>query len=119
MATEWTDEERAQVVAEYEESDPTPENTMDIVKELAEKFDKSPNGVRMILTKAGVYVTKTPEKGAKKANGGGTRVSKEDALQALRGAIEAAGQEVDEDIVKRLTGKAAQYFTKVLTAVNG
>ena len=92
MATEWTDEERAQVVEQYEERGPTPENTMDIVKELAEEFDKSPNGVRMILTKAGVYVTKTPEKGAKKSGGGGTRVSKEDALSALREAITDAKQ---------------------------
>jgi len=119
MATEWTDDERAQVVKQYGEADPTPETSMDIVKDLAEQIDKTPNGVRMILTKAGVYVKKTPAKGEKKASGSTTRISKEDALQTLREAILAAGQEVDEDVVKRLTGKAAQYFTKVISPTNG
>ena len=53
---------------------PTPETSMEVVKEIAEELDESPNGVRMILTKAGVYVKKTP---AKAATGGraSTRVS--------------------------------------------
>ena len=118
MATEWTDEEREEVVAKYLEAEPTAENSMDIVKELAEEFDKTPNGVRMILIKKGAYVKKTPEKSEKKS-GGGTRVSKEECLDSLRTAITDAGQEVDEDVVKRLTGKAAQYFAKVISALNG
>jgi transposase-like protein len=124
MATEWTDEERAQAVEMYLDGEPTPETSMDLVKEIAEQLDKSPNGVRMILSKAtkedgeSVYIKKSPAKTEKKSNGT-ARVSKEDSLNALREAIESAGQEVDEDIVKRLTGKAAQYFTKVVTTLNG
>ena len=56
----WTDESKAQAVSMYEEADPTPETSMEIVKDIAEELDESPNGVRMILTKAGVYVKKTP-----------------------------------------------------------
>ena len=37
--------------------------------------------------------------------------------EALIAAITDAGQEVDEDVVSKLTGKAAQYFTTVLTSV--
>jgi len=113
MATEWTDELRAQVVEMYEEAEPTPETSMDVVKTIAEEIDKTPNGVRMILTKAGVYVKKEGTKTEKKSSGG-TRVSKEQAITELKEAITAFGAEVDEDIVKRLTGKAAQYFTTVL-----
>lgn len=116
----WTDEKKAEVIEAYESADPTPENSMEIVKEIAEQFEESPNGVRMILTKAGVYVKKTPAAGgtSKASTGGGTRVSKAAAVEALTAAISDAGQEVDEEILSKLTGKAAQYFTTVITAVN-
>ena len=118
----WTDEKKAEVIEAYESADPTPENSMEIVKEIAEQFEESPNGVRMILTKAGVYVKKTPAAGASKSSGstggGGTRVSKAAAVEALTAAISDAGQEVDEEILSKLTGKAAQYFTTVITAIN-
>lgn len=116
----WTDEQKEEVIAAYEAANPTPENSMEIVKELAEEYEQSPNGVRMILTRAGVYVKK--DAGAKgKAAGkatGGTRVSKASAQEALASAIQDLGQTVDEDILSKLTGKAAQYFTEILTAVN-
>ena len=116
----WTDESKAQAVEMYEAEQPTPENSMEIVKMIAEELEESPNGVRMILTKAGVYVKKTPAAGSgeKKAGGGGTRVSKAAAIEALTAALSDAGQEVDEEIVGKLTGKAAQYFTTVITAIN-
>jgi hypothetical protein len=115
----WTDEKKAEVIAAYEAADPTPESSMEIVKEIAEEFEESPNGVRMILTKAGVYVKKTPASGGeKKATTGGTRVSKAAAVEALAAAISDAGQEADEEILSKLTGKAAQYFTTVITAIN-
>ena len=56
----WTDEKKAEVIEAYEAQNPTPENSMEIVAEIAEEFDESPNGVRMVLTKAGVYVKKAP-----------------------------------------------------------
>tara|TARA_B100001059_G_C17647622_1_gene482706 strand:+ start:263 stop:703 length:441 start_codon:yes stop_codon:yes gene_type:complete len=115
----WTDESKAQAVEMYEEQSPTPETSMEIVKAIAEELDESPNGVRMILTKAGVYVKKTPAAGGttKAAGTGGTRVSKADAQDALTAALSDAGQSVDEDVISKLTGKAAQYFTGVITAI--
>jgi len=117
----WDDEKKAAVIEAYEKAEPTPETSMEIVKEIAEEYEESPNGVRMILTKAGVYVKKTPAAGSgekKASTGGGTRVSKAAAVQALTAAISDAGQEVDEEIVSKLTGKAAQYFTTIITAIN-
>ena len=113
----WDDDKKAQAVAMYEEQDPTPETSMEIVKAIAEELEESPNGVRMILTKAGVYVKKTPASGSgsssSKSTGGG-RVSKQAAQDALVAALSDAGQEVDEDVVSKLTGKAAQYFAGVI-----
>ena len=112
----WDDDKKAQAVAMYEEQDPTPETSMEIVKAIAEELEESPNGVRMILTKAGVYVKKTPATGgstsAKGTSGG--RVSKQAAQDALVAALTDAGQEVDEDVISKLTGKAAQYFAGVI-----
>ena len=116
----WTDEKKAEVIEAYESQSPTPENSMEIVKEIAEEFEESPNGVRMVLTKAGVYVKKAPaSSGGTKSTSGGTRVSKAAAIESLTAAISDAGQEVDEEILNKLTGKAAMYFTTVITAVNG
>ena len=113
----WTDESKAEAIESYTDANPTPETSMEIVKQIADDLGESPNGVRMILTKAGVYVKKTPATKSSSGSNGGTRVSKQAAQDALVAAITDAGAEVDEDVVSKLTGKAAQYFTKVLTAV--
>ncbi len=118
----WTDELKAQVIAAYEAGEPTPENSTELIKDIAEEFEQSPNGVRMVLVQAGVYVKKeagTGGGGTKKPAGGseGTkRVSKESSIAALRAKIEARGAEVDDEILEKLTGKAAVYFTKVLSS---
>lgn len=113
--SEWTDELKAEVVKEYENREPTPENSMNIVMELAEEYDKTPNGVRQILSKAGVYVKKTPSASTtKKSSGGGTpRVSKAEQIQALKDVITEAGGEVEDEILDKLTGKAAAYLVSV------
>jgi len=54
----WDDEKKALAVSMYETAEPTPENSMEIVKDLADELEESPNGVRMILSKAGVYIKK-------------------------------------------------------------
>tara|TARA_B100000965_G_scaffold115327_1_gene95166 strand:- start:6257 stop:6649 length:393 start_codon:yes stop_codon:yes gene_type:complete len=110
----WDEDKKAQAVEMYEAQDATPETSMEIVKEIAEELNESPNGVRMILTKAGVYVKKTQATGNGGASSGGSRVSKQAAQDALTAAITDKGLTVDEDIISKLTGKAAQYFAGLL-----
>ena len=114
----WTDESKAEAVELYTQENPTPETSMEIVKDIADEFNESPNGVRMVLSKAGVYIKKTPAASGAKASGGGTRVSKAAAQESLIAALTDAGQEVDEDVVSKMTGKAAQYFAGVIAALN-
>ena len=114
----WTDEAKAQAVEMYTAEEPTPENSMEIVKMIAEELGESPNGVRMILTKAGVYVKKTP---AVKSSGGGTgggRVNVAAAQEQLTAAISDAGKEPDAAIISKLTGKAAVYFATLINELN-
>jgi hypothetical protein len=117
MAT-WTDELKKEVIEKYEAAGPTPESSTEIIKDIAEEIEMSPNGVRMVLVQAGVYVKKeagsAPTKTAKPSGEGTKRVSKESSIAELRTAIEAAGKEVDEDILSKLTGKAAVYFLSIL-----
>ena len=117
--SEWTDELKQQVIDMYLEQEPTAETSAEIVTEIAEKIGKTPNGVRMILSKAEVYVKKSaPAKKSEAASSstgtGATRVNKESAVKALVEAIEKAGHEADMDIIGKLTGKAAVYFTSLI-----
>lgn len=113
----WTDEKKQEVIDMYVGEEPTPENSMEIVADIAEQVEESPNGVRMILTKAGVYVRKTPAAKSSGGSGGG-RVSVADAQSSLTDALNDAGQEVDSAIVSKLTGKAAVYFTTIVNNLN-
>lgn len=117
----WTEELKQEAIDKYVAAGPTGENSTEIIKEIAEEMDQSPNGVRMVLVGAGVYVKKdagSPTKGTttkgKTEGSGEKRVSKESQVAALKEAIEAKGGEVDEDILSKLTGKAAAYFTTIL-----
>jgi len=116
---EWTDELKQQVVEAYESQNPTPETTMEIVKSLAEEFEKTPNGVRMVLTRANVYIKKTIASSSKASGDkpARTRVNKAEAINTLKKKITDVGQEVDDDICDRLTGKAAVYIHSILEAV--
>ena len=115
----WTDEKKAEVIEAYEAANPTPETSMEIVAEIAEEHGESPNGVRMVLTKAGVYVKKAPATGGTKStSSSGGRVSKAAAIESLTAAISDAGQEVDDEIISKLTGKAAVYFTGIVNNLN-
>jgi hypothetical protein len=120
MAATWTDELKSEVIAKYEGAGPTPENSTEIIKDIAEEIEMSPNGVRMVLVQAGVYVKKDPSAapaGKTKTAATGdkpARVSKESAIAELTAAIEEAGKTVDADILSKLTGKAAVYFLGVI-----
>lgn len=116
----WTDELKEQVIKMYQDADPTPETSTEIIKDIAEEIEMSPNGVRMVLVQAQVYVKKeagaSGKTTAKKEGDAPKRVSKESAIADLKAAIESKGAAVDEDILSKLTGKAAVYFLSVLKA---
>jgi hypothetical protein len=117
----WTDEEKAHVIAAYKAAGPTAETSTEIIKDIAEETSQSPNGIRMILVQAGVYVKKeatATAKGTTKAEGDKpARVSKEAQIAALAAAITDAGAVPDEEILGKLTGKAAGYFADLIRGI--
>lgn len=117
------DDTKQEIVDAYLKANPTPENSMDIVNELAEEYSKSPNSIRMLLSNAGVYVkkvaktatsTKTTDSDEVKTS----RKSKQSSIDDLSEAIRASGQEVDDAIVSKLTGKAAEYFNSIIRGIS-
>lgn len=118
----WTDEKKEKAIAAYKDGGPTAENSAELVKSIAEDMEESPNGVRMILMQAGVYIKKDAATTAKTTSTssktgdkkeGTKRVSKDSQIAALKELIENKGKEVDSDILDKLTGKAAAYFVDV------
>lgn len=122
---EWNDELRNRVVKEYLASDPTPENSSEIVEEIAEGLgeDYTVNGVRAILCKSkdtdgnSIYKKKTAEGSSSNGESKTKRVNKADAIGALKLAIRKQEIDIDDDILGRLTGKAAVYFTGVINQI--
>ncbi len=113
MAVQWTDDLRTTVVKRYLECNPDSDNSMEIVKEIAEEIDATPNGVRAILSKAEVYIKKTPAaaNGTKEKT---KRINKVEAIADLKEAIESINGTIDEDIIGKITGKMAVYFTGII-----
>jgi hypothetical protein len=117
----WTDELKAKVIKMYQDAEPTPASSTEIIKDIAEQLEQSANGVRQVLVQAGVYVKKEVSTEKTKSSGtsgtkteGTKRVSKESQLEALKAAITAKGATVDEEIISKLTGKAAAYLVSIL-----
>ena len=113
---DWTDELRAQVVKQYEEANPTAETSIEIVKEIADGIEGgTSNGVRAILSKAGVYIKKEAGAGSNGDKPKTKRVSKATSIGELKDVISGSGCDVDDEILDKLTGKAAIYMTGVVT----
>lgn len=120
----WTDEKKKLVSDEYSDimannykTDEERANaTVEVVAELAEKHGEAVNGVRTILNRANVYIKKVaaPKAATAGATGGTKRVNKAEAIKALTDVIELAGGTVEDEILSKLTGKAALYFTGII-----
>ena len=116
MAT-WTDELKEEVIKAYQDANPTPETSAEILKQIAEDYEVTANGVRMVLVKANVYVKKEEAATASKVSASGEgakRVSKESQLNALKSALKTAGVSVDDELIDKMTGKMATYFAEAV-----
>ena len=75
----------------------------------------------IFYARAEVYVKK--ESTAKSSNGTSEKkekkMSKADALAMLKTEIVEVGSDIDEDILGKITGKAAEYFAGVIKTARG
>lgn len=142
MSTVWTDELKAEITDLYIDNMQVLDNdgskSMNVVNQIREEFaDKgqvfTANAIRMMLMKqkrpteanpeGKVYIPKPTGSAATSGStksAGTARVSKADAQAALRSAISAIDPAlVDEDLITKATGKAAQYFTGIIISAQG
>tara|TARA_B100000749_G_C18368471_1_gene440661 strand:+ start:573 stop:992 length:420 start_codon:yes stop_codon:yes gene_type:complete len=110
----WEEDKKQQAIEMYTVEEPTPETSMEIVKLVAEELNESPNGVRMILTRAGVYVKKNPSVGNSSGKTG--RVSKAECHQMLVDAVSSHGGSLDMDIISKISGKAAKHIAEQIVS---
>jgi hypothetical protein len=115
----WTNEKREQVIKMYEDAEPTSETSVEIVKQIAEELEESANGVRIILSKAEVYIKKTPDSKSPSSGSTSKRVSKADQQESLIDAITDMGEQPDIEIINKLSGKAATYLAGIVRKANG
>lgn len=125
----WDDKKRSEVIAayvetmekEYDTDEARAAATTEVAAELAEIHGESTNGVITILNRAKVYIKKSAvkkPKAAAAAGGGGARVNKAEALKTLTDLITTINADgVDDEIIGKLTGKAALYFSGILQQV--
>lgn len=119
----WDDVKKQKAIDMYKDAEPTPETSVQIVKDIAEQIGETANGVRMILSKAEVYVKSAAPASSgtaatKDAKTTTPKVGKADKIEALSRAISSSGMVPDADILDKLTGKAADYFCGVITTLN-
>lgn len=130
--TQWTDELFEKMSSEYVArmeqfpEDERPGVSMEIVSEIAQENGVTPNGFRMKLTKAGVYIKKAAGSTSKSSvstgekASGGSRTSKAQAHADLRSAFSDAGLApdfLDDAIIDKLTGKAAAHLAEAIRAI--
>ncbi|MFP9035519.1 hypothetical protein, partial [Enterococcus faecalis] len=106
--------------------DERPGVSMEIVSEIAQENGVTPNGFRMKLTKAGLYIKKAAGSTSKSSAStgekasGGSRTSKAQAHADLRAAFSDAGLApdfLDDAIIDKLTGKAAAHLAEAIRAI--
>lgn len=131
-----TDEIRSAIVDRYVElinqypAEDQPKYTVEVTSAVAAELGCTTNQVRAIVHKAkredgtSVYVSKAAGAKTKTASTTTTESSKRrgkaESHADLVGAIEAflPSSEVDHEIIAKLTGKSADYFTNILLKIS-
>lgn len=100
------------VIEEYVANEPTPENTTELVNDLAERYDVTPNKVRIHLMQSGVYIKK--EAKASSSSSGEKKSTRRTKLVAIEELAEKVGAEVDVELLSKATIKLIDYIRDAL-----
>ncbi len=112
----YTEEFKEEIKKKYLESDPTANNTVELCKSLADEHGVSANVIRQLLVGAEVYISQGQVTSSKKTTS--TKLDKSKMQDSIQSVIEALGEKVDQDIISKLTGKAANYLSSVMSKLD-
>lgn len=115
----WTSELKAEAIAQYAERiaeylpEDQPSHTLEIVADLAKEYGFTNNSMRGVIQQSEHYV-KAAKKEVVSDKPVSKRPNKAQALADLKAAIADGGAEVNEEMIDKLTGLEAVYFTSVI-----
>lgn len=115
----WTPELKAEAIAQYAERiaeylpEDQPSHTLEIVADLAKVYGFTNNSMRGVIQQSEHYV-KAAKKEVVSDKPVSKRPNKAQALADLKAAIADGGAEVNEEMIDKLTGLEAVYFTSVI-----
>ena len=118
----WTPELKAECIAQYAEriqeflEEDRPNHTLEVIAELSAQYGFTKNSMRGVIQQSDVYV-KAAKKQAATDKPATKRPSKVQALADLKAAISDGGATVNEELLEKLTGIEAVYFTGVIRTI--
>ena len=118
----WTPELKAECIAQYAEriqeflEEDRPNHTLEVIAELATEYNFTKNSMRGVIQQSDVYV-KAAKKVATTDKPATKRPNKAQALADLKSAISDGGATVNEELLEKLTGIEAVYFTGVIRTI--
>lgn len=118
----WTPELKAECIAQYAEriqeflEEDRPHHTLEVIAELSAEYNFTKNSMRGVIQQSDVYV-KAAKKEAATDKPATKRPNKAQALADLKSAISDGGATVNEELLEKLTGIEAVYFTGVIRTI--
>ena len=116
----WTPELKAEAISQYVERineylpEDQPSHTLEVIAELAALYGFTKNSMRGVIQQSEHYVKAAKKAPAVSDKPASKRPNKAQALAELKAAIVDGGAEVNEELIDRLTGIEAVYFTQVI-----
>ena len=116
----WTPELKAEAISQYVERineylpEDQPAHTLEVIAELAAAYGFTKNSMRGVIQQSEHYVKAAKKAPAASEKPASKRPNKTQALADLNAAIADGGAEVNEELIEKLTGIEAVYFTQVI-----
>lgn len=119
----WTPELKAEAISQYVERineflpEDRPSHTLEVIAELAAEYNFTKNSMRGVIQQSEHYVKAAKKVAATSEKPASKRPNKAQAMAELKAAIVDGGAEVNEELIEKLTGIEAVYFTQVIRQI--
>ena len=119
----WTPELKAEAISQYVERineylpEDQPAHTLEVIAELSAQYGFTKNSMRGVIQQSEHYVKAAKKVAATSEKPASKRPNKAQAMAELKAAIVDGGAEVNEELIEKLTGIEAVYFTQVIRQI--
>ena len=119
----WTPELKAEAISQYVERineylpEDQPSHTLEVIAELAASYGFTKNSMRGVIQQSEHYVKAAKKVAATSEKPASKRPNKAQAMAELKAAIVDGGAEVNDELIEKLTGIEAVYFTQVIRQI--